>query len=248
MPFHVSFYRFPDLLYVMQPGNMTFRDTAILIFANSAEEEISRKKSIHESKLFEELTSHTLRTVKKTGLPFYHFSEKEQQGASFGERFANAIQSIYDKGFDNVIAIGNDSPQLKSSHLLEVYRQLQEGKIVLGPSSDGGFYVMGLHRSKFSAELFIRLPWQQFGLFRKILGVLHDLGSSIHLLPWLHDIDSVEDIDQLLEHHKEIPFAIVRILNRLRVGKRRLSLKKVVFRSQSFPAFHYNKGSPFLNL
>ena len=66
--------------------------TAILVFAQSSQEE-SRRKNIKKGEfLFETLTKHTLKIVAETGVPFFHFSEKLQEGSSFGARFLNAIQ------------------------------------------------------------------------------------------------------------------------------------------------------------
>ena len=82
------------------------KGTAILIFANSAEFEAVQKPFRSSETLFDALNEQTIKIVEKTGLPYFHFSEKNQYGATFGERFANAIQSIYDKGFQTVITIG----------------------------------------------------------------------------------------------------------------------------------------------
>jgi hypothetical protein len=72
--------------------------TAILVFANNAEKELL-SKSIRSASVFDLLNTETLKTVRKTGLPFYHYSEKEQIGKTFAERFTNAIKSIYDRGY-----------------------------------------------------------------------------------------------------------------------------------------------------
>ncbi|CAN0575163.1 unnamed protein product, partial [Ectocarpus sp. 12 AP-2014] len=65
-------------------------------------------------RVFETLTKETLRKVKRTKQPYFHISEKEQTGNSFGERFTNAIQTVFDKGYEHIITVGNDTPQLKT--------------------------------------------------------------------------------------------------------------------------------------
>jgi len=59
-----------------------------------------------------------------------------------------------------VITIGNDTPILKSHHIVEASRQLESKNVVLGPSLDGGFYLLGIHKTHFNREQFIDLPWQ----------------------------------------------------------------------------------------
>ena len=219
--------------------------TAVLIFAYSATVETRRKKSVGNTELFEELNAHTLNTVKKTGLPFYHFSEKQQHGESFGERFSNAIQSIFNKGFDNIITIGNDSPQLKSSDLLEVERQLQLEKTVLGPSADGGFYTMGLPRTQFDFVHFSHLPWQRPWLLSEILGLFRNLNANVHLLSVLNDLDSLDDINVLLGQINKIPQRIVRLLKGLCISNGTIVQTMQFHPIPNFFTLHFNKGSPF---
>lgn len=112
------------------------KSTAILIFAQSAERESKLKLFLKSEVLFSELNKHTLSTVEKSGLPYFHFSEKEQNGPTFAERYVNAIQSVYDQGYDTVITIGNDTPQLTTKHLHHTVEKLQECPIVLGPTDE----------------------------------------------------------------------------------------------------------------
>ena len=100
-------------------------NTAILIFANTAQEDASRKAIRGSKKLFQKLNEQTLKTVRQSKLPFFHLTEEAQEGTTFGERFTNAIKSVYARGYDNVITIGNDTPHLKSRQLLETAKQLQ---------------------------------------------------------------------------------------------------------------------------
>ena len=119
------------------------------------------RKSIPKGQaLFDVLNNNILKTVQKSGLPYFLYTEKEQNGHSFGSRFVNAIQEVFDKGFTNIITVGNDTPQLKTSHLNTAATQLEAHKFVIGPSTDGGFYLMGLEKSQFDATAFLELPWQ----------------------------------------------------------------------------------------
>ncbi|GMN10082.1 hypothetical protein MTsPCn9_15030 [Croceitalea sp. MTPC9] len=220
--------------------------TAILIFANSASTEFEQKPFAKSAALFEALNKETLAKVKKTKLPYFHFTEKEQLGTSFGERFVNAIQEVYQKGFDTIITIGNDSPQLKTAHLLDAYKQLQLGKTVLGPTFDGGFYLMGLHKANFDASLFERLPWQRFGLFNRISQLFENYNSQLFRLPVFEDIDTRRDVAILLNFTKALSSFILFLLNKISSYLDPIFPKQENTSHTNFSLSFYNKGSPIL--
>ena len=222
------------------------KNTAILVFANSARTELAHKPIPKGEGLFEALTQETLRKVQKTGLPYFHFTEREQEGKSFGERFTNAIQEVFRNGFDNIITIGNDTPHLKTAHLLKAHHALQEGKTVLGPSLDGGFYLMGIHKSNFDQETFKRLPWQRFSLFNRISTLLDLTDSVLHQLPTLSDIDTFKDVKRLASFRKSISSSVLSVLTLLLQLKKKhqtviISILYIIFLQRPF-----NKGSPLL--
>jgi len=220
--------------------------TAILVFANSSKQELLHKPLYKGEGLFEALTQDTLQKVKKTGLPYFHISEKEQKGNSFGERFTNAIKTVFDQGFENIITIGNDTPQLQTAHLLKTETALASGKTVLGPSLDGGFYLMGLHKSNFDSEIFKRLPWQRFSLFKRISVILDLTDSILYTLPTLGDIDTIGDAKRLISFKKSISSTLLNLLTLLiqlenRIAERLFQVFLAIFLQKPF-----NKGSPLL--
>ncbi|MDX1462979.1 MAG: DUF2064 domain-containing protein [Marinirhabdus sp.] len=194
--------------------------------------------------LFEALNEQTLKKVQQTKLPYFIFSEKEQIGGSFGERYVNAIQNIFDKGYDNVITIGNDTPNLQTKQLLDAAKSVSQQQVVFGPSIDGGYYLMGLHRSQFNPEAFLQLPWQTqnlLGSFKRLLAVKN---TKVVLLQTLRDIDTVADIKKLMDGFKLVCASLLRIFH-------------TIFEPEApqYPAFQFatasfqkqqpfNKGSP----
>ncbi|SNY95048.1 TIGR04282 family arsenosugar biosynthesis glycosyltransferase [Flagellimonas pacifica] len=228
--------------------NTNLQNTAVLIFANSAKVDARNKIAVSDVKLFHALTSHTIKIVKKSGLPFFHITEKEQCGTTFGERFSNAVKAVYNKGYANVITIGNDTPQLKTHHLIEANNQLGLGKTILGPAQDGGFYLMGLHQSNFDPELFVRLPWQRFGLFNKISQLFKSLGSDLYQLQVLHDIDDKADVITLLNFFRQLPFSVFNILQSFIKNSFPIALRHIGNPTKHFTPNYNNKGSPFLFL
>ncbi|MEO1010641.1 MAG: DUF2064 domain-containing protein [Bacteroidota bacterium] len=168
--------------------------TAILIFAQSSLADVERKRLPQGEALFDKLTQSTLSKVQRTGLPFYHFSEKRQVGHTFGERFSHAAKAVFAMGYDNLIAIGNDSPGLRTAHLLKTLNALQTGNTVLGPSADGGFYLMGIHKSQFYRLDLLGLPWQSSSLFKTLSQDLDRLGVVPVRLQTLFDLDTFQDL------------------------------------------------------
>ncbi|MDP5044633.1 MAG: DUF2064 domain-containing protein [Leeuwenhoekiella sp.] len=196
--------------------------------------------------VFDALNKHAVKTVKKTGLPYFIYSEEKQIGSNFGERFTQAIQEIYALGFENIITIGNDSPHLTVTHILEANQHLKENPIVLGPSADGGFYLMGLKKSHFNPDSFLKLPWQTEALTSSILRLVHAKKIEAILLDRLQDLDSVADIEALLQSQKSLHYTIGQLL--LNALEKSFGLPLIQpFWVETFHARNYfNKGSPVL--
>ncbi|MEC3906825.1 DUF2064 domain-containing protein [Tamlana sp. 2201CG12-4] len=186
--------------------------TAILIFAYSAEKEATLKPFQHSKRVFDALNVQTQDIAKKSGFPYVVFSEKQQKGNSFGERFTHAIQSVYNKGYDTVITIGNDTPHLTTNHILKTAHHLQNHDMVLGPSIDGGFYIMGLKKSQFNTKTFLELPWQTSQLNRSISQLHTSKKLKAYYLEVLSDIDSASDINTIIHSFRGISNTIKQLL------------------------------------
>ena len=219
--------------------------TAILVFANSAKEELLHKPIIGGERLFEQLTKKTLTVVKNSGIPFYVVTEKNQKGNTFGERFVNAIRDTYDLGFENVIAIGNDTPHLTKHHLLESVRQLENNKFVLGPSTDGGFYLMGLHKSQFDPSIFLKLPWQSKHLAKRISLLLKTTKIDVVKLQVLYDIDTIEDLRIISKFSSNLTIALLKIIQSILQSVDKIFEHTKIINNNNNLLCYYNKGSPY---
>ncbi len=223
--------------------------TAILIFAQSANEELKHKDIHSGRRLFKNLNAHTLATVKGTGLPYFLYTEEEQYGTTFAERFTNAVSEVYKKGYDAVITIGNDSPQLQKKHILEAQKSLIQNNFVLGPSTDGGFYLMGLHKSLFNVEVFMDLPWQTGRLNNSLFAYVNSKKTTIITLSTLFDIDTVNDLKTIINHSFLLPEKLTALMREV-LGMN--TLKKQWFSKANFfitlySFVSYNKGSPMFS-
>ncbi len=220
--------------------------TAILIFANSGKQEAFAKPFKSSELVFDELNRQTLKKVSDTGLPYFHICEKEQVGNSFGERFTNAIKSIYAKGFENVISVGNDTPHLKTCHILNAAHRLETADIVLGPSLDGGFYLMGLKESLFNVDTFLKLPWQTSRLSQGIYRLIDANHIRLFKLEVLSDLDTISDIKLILQSGKYICSNLKKLLLSFISGLIRIIFYYSSFFQNLFENRQFNKGSPIL--
>ena len=218
--------------------------TAIVIFAHSAEYEATLKPFQHSKEVFESLNQRTLDLVKKTNLPYFVFTEKEQFGTTFGERFTNALTSVYNSNFDSLIVIGNDTPDLTLSQLVKAKTKLAKNEIVLGSSIDGGFYLLGIKKEHFNPELFLKLPWQSQKLNASLSKLFKVTTTKVFYLKKLLDIDSIDDIKKLINNFRKVYDDLFKVLLLfIKLNKRILfNFSKntlLLFQSKT-----YNKGSP----
>ncbi len=215
--------------------------TAILIFANSAEKE-ANLKPFFSSDVFAILNKHTLKTVKKTRFSYYLFSEKEQIGNSFGCRFSNAIQTLFNKGYNNVITVGNDTPHLKTSHLLEAKNKLVVNDLVIGPSKDGGFYLLAIKKEYFDKKTFLKLPWQTNRLQKSIATLYKH--QKIKRLELLSDIDKKDDIKIILNSFKAICSTLLSLLiKHIQCSKKLIKFVSLFIKETNYTS-KLNKGPP----
>ena len=156
---------------------------------------------------------HARKVAAGSGLPVYFVSEQQQHGATFGERFADAFRQIFERGFQCVIAIGNDCPSLTATDIKIAAQKLRSTNAVFGPAADGGAYLVGLRRDVFCPGAFAALNWQT----RDTLSDLQVYATSgFFLLTEKSDVDSSTDL-QLLLHSPVFPVLLkIRLLDLLR--------------------------------
>lgn len=192
-------------------------DTAILLFAHAAEQEVKSKtfSSCHSvrtnQKIAGALLRHTLITIKKSGIPFFTVFTDQQKGRTFGERLANAFQDAFQAGYQRVICVGSDCPALSPADLRKAKDALQEQSMVVGPAADGGAYLIGMHIEAFDPEAFGMLNWQTEQVMQELMMYSYRQEvrlNAFELLQKKADIDSHEDLGIIL---KQLP-----VLNRLR--------------------------------
>ena len=127
--------------------------------------------------------------------------------ATFGETLAGSIDSLFSLGHKAACVLNADSPTLPTAFLAEAARALAEpgDRAVLGPSTDGGYYLLGLKCRH--ARLFEDIAWSTEHVARQTLERAAEIGLRVHLLPEWYDVDDAASLARLrAELVDEIPF------------------------------------------
>jgi rSAM/selenodomain-associated transferase 1 len=118
-----------------------------------------------------------------------------QEGANLGERLANALSHHLDLGYRRVVIMNSDGPTLPLACLAEAFCALGDADITLGPSRDGGYYLIGMKR--LHADLFQAISWSTEQVFAQTLARCRRLGLTVYQLPEWYDIDVGADLEWL---------------------------------------------------
>ena len=115
----------------------------------------------------------------------------------FGDCLFNAIMQLLDRGHVSAVVLNADSPTLPTSLLAETAEVLAHpgDRAVLGPSTDGGYYLLGLkapHR-----RLFEEVTWSTEHVARQTLERAVEIGLDVHVLPVWYDVDDAEALRML---------------------------------------------------
>lgn len=172
---------------------MSSRKTAILLFSRTASAEAA-SKSFGAGKaglrIAGALISRTEKAIARTGIKIYRSDEVSQRGKTFGERLANAMSAVFDDGAERLLVVGNDCPQLTTSHLRSAAQKLARGQNVIGPDRRGGVWLIGLKRSDFNAVQFASLTWETDQLYDELSDALPNHAEATSL----SDLNTYDDL------------------------------------------------------
>lgn len=115
-----------------------------------------------------------------------------QTGLDLGERMDRAFKDGFDQGYDRIVVMGSDCPELTPGILKEAFQSLYSHPVVLGPAADGGYYLIGL-KQRF-ARVFQEIPWGTETVLESTCKTLLSLEIPFALLERLGDVDTPEDL------------------------------------------------------
>ena len=125
------------------------------------------------------------------------FSLLPQRGDKFGERLYFAVEDLFKCGFDSVCLIDSDSPTVPAENFAEAVELLStsDDRIVLGPSDDGGYYLIGVKKPH--RHLFEQVDWSTERVLNQTIQRATEIGLEVKLLPSGYDVDDADSLRRL---------------------------------------------------
>src|SRR6266446_1034053 len=117
------------------------------------------------------------------------FSLLPQRGDKFGERLYLALEDLFKCGFDSVCLIDSDSPTVPAENFAQAVELLSasEDRVVLGPSDDGGYYLVGMKKPH--RHLFEKIDWSTERVLNQTVQRAAEIDLEVKLLPTGFDVD-----------------------------------------------------------
>jgi rSAM/selenodomain-associated transferase 1 len=139
-----------------------------------------------------------------------------QQGGDLGERMRGTLAELWGRGHRNAAIIGSDvvPPPLEIFYDAFQFLSSADPRVVLGPSRDGGYYLIGMNRP--TPEIFADMTWSHDGVLRETTARLVRLGVDYRLLPAWFDVDTAGDLELLQSSDPSVHGAMKRTVNLLR--------------------------------
>lgn len=127
------------------------------------------------------------------------FSLLPQRGEKFGERLYFAVEDLFKCGFGSVCLIDSDSPTVPAETFEQAVELLSatEDRVVLGPSDDGGYYLIGVKKPH--RHLFEQIDWSTEGVLNQTMQRANEIGLEVKLLPTGFDVDDDASLRRLCE-------------------------------------------------
>jgi rSAM/selenodomain-associated transferase 1 len=117
-----------------------------------------------------------------------------QTGNGLAERMHNCFRCLYAGGFEKVILIGTDAPHLRDQWLDEAEAALDSADVALGPTEDGGYYLVAMRRPH---DIFSGIEMSTAHVLADTVARTRAAGLKVHLLPRTFDIDESDDLSRL---------------------------------------------------
>lgn len=128
------------------------------------------------------------------------FRKKKQQGKDLGERMKNAFKEGFKEDYSHIVIIGSDLYDLQEEDLKSAFFGLSQHDYVIGPASDGGYYLLGMN--SLNPDLFRNKKWGTDAVLQETLQEIKN--EELTLLDERNDIDTYED----LKKHPELQHII----------------------------------------
>jgi hypothetical protein len=123
------------------------------------------------------------------------YQKAMQRGTNLGEKMQSAFQEIFEEDYRKAVLIMPDCPKMTDTLIEKAFKMLDTHDFVVGPTDDGGFYLLGMHAE--SPELFAGKTYETATLFEDTIKRIEATGKTYFRLPILTDVDKEEDLGRL---------------------------------------------------
>ena len=123
---------------------------------------------------------------------FPHAGYLPQKGADLGEKMYRAIRKVLELGYESVLLTGADLPAMTAEHLNSGFAALEEHDVAIGPTSDGGYYLVGMKMPR--REVFRVEGYGGASVFENTISAAKDAGLTVGLAMPCDDVDTPEDL------------------------------------------------------
>ena len=125
-----------------------------------------------------------------------------QEGNNIGERMKNAFCNQFNKGFHSVVILGSDLPDIDPKLINDSFNLLNKNDVIIGPTFDGGYYLLGLKKSAFLGNEFTGIDWSTNRVFNQTMSILEKNMCKVHKTKISRDIDNIDDLIDFYNRNK----------------------------------------------
>lgn len=138
-----------------------------------------------------------------TGFLYKNLPTSVQVGKDLGAKMCHAFMQEFENEYDNIVLIGTDTPHFEHKLLHEAFQALKTKPCVIGPSCDGGYYLIGFNKNGFEKKVFSGVQWSTSKVLHETLQRIHE--DKVYFLQELNDIDTLQDMNEYYErYHKSL--------------------------------------------
>ncbi|MGO2294264.1 MAG: TIGR04282 family arsenosugar biosynthesis glycosyltransferase [Psychroflexus halocasei] len=117
------------------------------------------------------------------------FEKREQIQGDLGEKMQHAFETAFHEDAKKVVIVGTDIQDLNEKVINQAFKKLDTNDVVIGPASDGGYYLLGM--KSLNPEVFQLNEWSTAQVFNQTIDALKD--KKISILEQKNDVDYLDD-------------------------------------------------------
>jgi uncharacterized protein len=130
---------------------------------------------------------------------FAHHSTAMQTGPTLGDRLSMALsERFFFHRTQKIVVIGADDPALNRELIDHAFALLDSCEYVVGPATDGGYYLIGCRALAFDPDVFLGIEWGTSTVLAETMNKIAALERTVALLPERYDIDVVSDLERFV--------------------------------------------------